>query len=623
MLRHAFLLALAISSSSCGGGGGGGGSSPPAGGPVSTAIYDIQGSGAASPLVGQSVSVDGIVTGDFQDGDSDASRNLGGFYVQNQPDADFATSDGVFVFDGANPAVDVNEGDLVRVQGVVAEFFGETQIAASSVAVQGVGGVLPAPINLPARATTTNSDGELIADLEQYEGMLIRFPQALTVSALYELERMGEVLLTAGGRPFQFTNQNAPDVAGYNAHREAIAARQIVLDDGLRVANAMPIRYLSAGTAPGYSIRVGDRITDLTGVLRYSRGSGSTGDETYRLMPTTNPAFESTNPRPGAPSLAGSLRVASFNVLNFFSGIDDGQPVCGPSASVNCRGADSAAELARQLGKIVTALQMIDADIVGLIELENNSTESLQQIVDALNARVGAGSYEYVNTGTIGDDAIKTGFVYRPAAVMPAGPAAILDSSVDSRFNDARNRPALAQTFAQASDDARLTVVVNHLKSKGSDCVADGDPNLGDGQGNCNATRSSAAAAIADWLATDPTSSGDPDFLVIGDLNAYLLEDPLTALRNAGFVNLGAAATGTDAYSFVFDGQSGALDHALASASLEPQVADVLEWHINADEPPVLDYNLDSGRDPDLFDGDTPYRASDHDPLIIGLDLTP
>lgn len=621
MYRHALSLALVISLSSCGGGGGSG-SLPPPDNPGQTAIYDIQGSGAVSPLVGQAVSVVGVVTGDFQDGDTDTSRNLGGFYLQNLPDADIATSDGVFVFDGAGPAVDVNEGDLVRVQGEVTEFFGETQIAASSITVAGDGEILPEPINLPTQVSTTNSDGELIADLERYEGMLIRLPQALTVSALYELERTGEVLLTQGGRPFQFTNQNAPDDAVYNSHREAISARQILLDDGLRVANATPIRYLTAGTTPGYSIRVGDRVTDLTGVLRYSRGSGSAGHEAYRLMPTVDPNFESANPRPGAPSIGGDLRIASFNVLNFFSGIDNGQPVCGPSASANCRGADSAEELTRQTGKIVTALQMLDADIVGLIELENNSTESLQQIIDALNTRVGAGSYAYVNTGAIGDDVIKTGFLYRPNVVTLAGSAAILDSTVDSNFNDARNRPALAQTFAQVSNDARLTVVVNHLKSKGSDCVADGDPNLGDGQGNCNATRSSAAAAIGDWLATDPTSSGDPDFLVIGDLNAYLLEDPLTALRNAGFVNLGEAATGTETYSFVYDGQSGALDHALASASLAPQVAAVLEWHINADEPPVLDYNLESGRDPDLFDSDTPYRASDHDPLVIGLDLT-
>ncbi len=622
MKRHFLIFWLAISLASCGGGGGGG-NSPPPGNPVATPIYDVQGSGAASPMIGQAVVVGGVVTGDFQDGDGDNTRNLGGFYIQSVPDADFATSDGVFVFDGGNPAVNVNEGDSVRVEGVVNEFFGETQISASSVTVNGVGGILPAPINLPASATTTNSDGDIIADLERYEGMLIRFPQSLTVSALYELERMGEVLLTQGGRPYQFTNQNAPDVAGYDAYREAIAARRILLDDGLRVANATPIRYLTAGAAPGYSIRIGDQVTDVTGVLRYSRGSGSNGTETYRLMPTADPMFNSTNPRPGAPGIGGALRVASFNVLNFFSGIDSGQADCGPTATANCRGADSAAELTRQLGKIVTALDMLDADVVGLIELENNSSESLRQIVDALNTRVGAGTYAYVDTGTIGDDAIKTGFVYRPVSVSLLGTAAILNSTVDSRFDDTRNRPALAQTFVQNSNGARVTIVVNHLKSKGSDCDAAGDPNLGDGQGNCNGTRSSAAAAIAGWVAADPTSSGDPDFLIIGDLNAYLLEDPIATLKTAGFTNLSEATAGPDAYSFVFDGQSGALDHALASASLVPQVAEVLEWHINADEPPALDYNLESGRDPGLFDSNTPYRASDHDPLVIGLDLTP
>ncbi|MDH3373551.1 MAG: ExeM/NucH family extracellular endonuclease [Gammaproteobacteria bacterium] len=612
-----------MSLASCGGGGGGNGNAPAPNNPVATPIYEVQGSGASSPLTGQAVVVEGVVTGDFQDGDGDDTRNLGGFYIQNLPDADFATSDGVFVFDGGNPSVDVNAGDFVRVDGVVNEFFGETQISASSVTVNGVGRILPAPINLPALATTTNNDGDIIADLERYEGMLIRFPQTLTVSALLELERMGEVLLTHGGRPYQFTNRNAPDVAGYDAYREALAARRILLDDGLRAANATPIRYLTAGVSRDYSIRVGDQVTDVTGVLRYSRGSGSDGTEAYRLMPTTNPQFESTNPRPGAPRIGGAVRLASFNVLNFFSGIDSGQPDCGPRANANCRGADSAAELTRQLGKIVTALHMLDADVVGLIELENNASESLQQIVDALNTRVGAGTYAYVDTGTIGDDAIKTGFVYKPVSVSLVGAAAILDSTVDSRFDDTRNRPALAQTFAQNSDNARVTIIVNHLKSKGSDCDAAGDPNLGDGQGNCNRTRSNAAAAMAGWVAADPTLSGDPDFLIIGDLNAYMLEDPVTTLRTAGFTNLTEATTGPDTYSFVFDGQSGALDHALASASLAPQVVEVLEWHINADEPPVLDYNLESGRDPGLFDSGTPYRASDHDPLIIGLDLTP
>lgn len=619
-----YTLILAALLAACGGSGNSGsGEPPPPGGKPVTAIYDVQGSGASSPLDGQVITVEGIVTGDFQDGDADSARDLGGFYIQNAPDADFTTSDGIFVFDGDSPAVDVDTGDFVRVDGAVDEFFGETQLIASSVRITGSGDLLPVSINLPASATSSNSDGVLIADLERYEGMLVHFPQTLTVSELRELDRYGELTLAQGGRQFQFTNRYAPNVAAYDAYRAELAARRILLDDGSRAANEMPIRYLTAGAAADYSIRIGDQVTDLTGVVRFSRGSGPDGTEAYRLMPTTDPLFESINRRPGKPTLDGSFRVASFNVLNFFSGIDTGQAVCGPAANDNCRGADSPQEFNRQLEKTITALGMLNADVVGLMELENNASESLQLIVDALNAAHGADSYAFVDTGTIGDDAIKTGFLYMTATVSPVGDAAILDSSVDARFNDSRNRPALGQTFEQISNGARLTVVVNHLKSKGSDCDNDGDPNLRDGQGNCSATRTTAATALAEWLATDPTGSGDADALIIGDLNAYMLEDPLSALKDAGFTNLVENTTGLDAYSFVYDGQSGALDHALATASLTPQVAGVVEWHINADEPRVLDYNLEFNRDPGLFDGSTPYRASDHDPLIIGFDLMP
>jgi predicted extracellular nuclease len=262
----------------------------------------------------------------------------------------------------------------------------------------------------------------------------------------------------------------------------------------------------------------------------------------------------------------------------------------------------------------------LDADVVGLVELENNADASLSTIVDALNTAVGSADYTYVDTGTIHDDAIKTGFIYRTTTVSTSGGFAILDRNVDSRYNDARNRPALAQTFTVNATGATLTVVVNHFKSKGSSCDADGDSNLGDGQGNCNITRTNAAAALADWIGTDPTASGDTDFLVIGDLNTYTREDPLAALESAGFTSLlGSTA---DPYSYIFDGQAGALDHAIATPSLVPQVAETRVWHINADEPPLLDYNLENGRDPALFDANSPYRASDHDPIIIGLDLT-
>lgn len=267
-------------------------------------------------------------------------------------------------------------------------------------------------------------------------------------------------------------------------------------------------------------------------------------------------------------------------------------------------------------------LNALDADIVGLVEVENNGGEAVELLVASLNA-ASRRDYEYVDTDVLGSDAITTALIYDRASVVADGEAAILNRRIDHRFNDSRNRPALAQAFRQVTNGAVLSVVTTHLKSKGSDCDDDGDPNRGDGQGNCNRTRALAAAALADWVATDPTGSGDPDYLIIGDLNAYVFEDPLTELEDAGFTNLVRQAAGGEAYSFVFDGQSGALDHAFASPSLVPQVVDVIEWHVNADEPPALDYNLEKGRDPALFDPSTPYRAGDHDPLVIGFDLSP
>jgi len=172
--------------------------------------------------------------------------------------------------------------------------------------------------------------------------------------------------------------------------------------------------------------------------------------------------------------------------------------------------------------------------------------------------------------------------------------------------------------------------VVNHLKSKGSGCGA-GDDDTTTGQGNCNLTRTLAAQELADWLATDPTGSGDRDVLIIGDLNSYAKEDPIVALQNAGYTDLVAEFGGPSAYGYVFDGQLGYLDHALANDNLAPQVSGVAEWHINADEIPLFDYNDDQRTaDEAAFEEESDslplyepnaFRTSDHDPVIIGLDL--
>ena len=589
---------------------------------LATPVHNIQGKGNISPMEGQNVTVRGIVTGDFQKGDTDSQSDLGGFYLQEEnPDADPATSEGVFVFDGSKPTVDVKVGDRVTVDGAVTEYFGETQILATRVEVTTAGaGVIPeTDVNLPATAAASNSNGQPIADLERFEGMFVRFSQILTVNDLNGLGRYGEILVSEGARLYIFTNDNAPSVAGYAAHLRENARRSIMLDDGLAIHNANPIRYLG----PPY-IRTGDTTTNITGNIRFSRGSGGKGAEMYRLVPTSEPSFVSVNARPAIPSdVGGTLIIAGVNVDNFFTTIDTGKRICGPTGSNSCRGANSQEEFDRQHAKIIRKLTMLDADIVGLTEAENNASESLQSLVDGVNAIVGPDTYEFVDTGTIGSDSIRVGFLYKPASVSLTGAFAVIDVNTDQRFDSSRNRPSLAQSFTQNSNGAVITVVVNHFKSKSSSCAIVGDPDRNDGQSMCNVTRSDAAAALADWLATDPTGSGDPDILIIGDPNAHPREDPISRLKAAGYDNLLEKFLGAHSYSYMFEAQAGALDHALASPSLTAQITGVSEWHINADEAPVQDYNLEYGRDPDIFDSTTPYRAADHDPILIGLDLVP
>ncbi|MCE3251868.1 MAG: degradation protein EddB, partial [Cellvibrio sp.] len=203
------------------------------------------------------------------------------------------------------------------------------------------------------------------------------------------------------------------------------------------------------------------------------------------------------------------------------------------------------------------------------------------------------------------------------------GETAILDSSVEPLFIDTKNRPALAQSFRVNSNRAVVTVAVNHLKSKGSDCNDVGDMDTGDGQGNCNITRTHAAHALVSWLNTNPTGVIDKDYLIIGDLNAYAKEDPITTINNAGYIDLIHQFSGNGAYSYVFDGQAGYLDHGLATNSLTPQVLNAADWHINADEPISLDYNTEfkSAAQITNFYNTDAYRSSDHDPLVISLKL--
>lgn len=324
----------------------------------------------------------------------------------------------------------------------------------------------------------------------------------------------------------------------------------------------------------------------------------------------------SGSPAELSPGATGTIRVMAANALNLFATIDSRGATCGPLRA-DCRGADSVEEYERQRAKIIATVLGSGADIVGLMEIENDDGATLDDLVRTLAAASGD-DWRQVETGVIGWDTIKVGLIYNAARVEPMGRWRILNSNVDRRFDDGRNRPALAQTFRGPDGFEPVTVVVNHFKSKGSSCADIGDPDLGDGQGNCNLTRTRAAEALADWARSDPTGTG-ADVLIVGDLNAYQGEDPVRALEAAGYDNLVSRFVGDGAYTFEFRGRRGVLDHAFATTGLLPRIETVRIWHINAGQPRELDYNLEDGRDPSRFDSSSPIRSSDHDPVIVDL----
>ena len=573
-----------------------------------TFIHEVQGSGLSSPLDGQVHSVQGVVVADFQ-----LASQLNGFFLQEEDgdvDSDPETSEGIFIFDDGF-GLNVIPGDVVRVTGTVGEFSGLTEIdTVTAIALCAQGVSLPAVSSVSLPVTT-------IDELEAYEGMLVNFAQTLYVTELFTLGRFGEVRLSVSDRLFQGTHLALPGAPAL-AQADLNARSQIVLDDGRTSQNDDPTLHPIGGLSFANSLRGGDTLASLSGVLSYAFSE-------YRVQPTGPVPFVQSNPRPASvPEVGGNRTIVSLNVLNYFTTLDGGGSICGPGANLVCRGADTASEFTRQRDKLINAILDMDADILGLVEIENHAADAaLDDLIAGLNAATAPGTYAKINSGSIGTDAIKVALIYKVASVTPVGAHAILDSSVDPTFLDTKNRPVLAQTFMQNATGEVLTIAVNHFKSKGSACDDVGDPNGNDGQGNCNGTRASAAVALATWLGTDPTSSGDADFMIIGDLNAYAMEDPIAALQSAGYTDLAASFQGAGAYSFVFNGEWGYLDYALSNASLTVQITGVAEYHINSDEPVVLDYNEEfksANHVATLYDP-SGIRVSDHDPVIIGLDL--
>lgn len=569
-----------------------------------TPISAIQGSGAASPLVGAVVQVEAVVT--------QTLPGLRGYNIQAvgaEQDNDPATSEGVFVYVNSTD-VGVSAGQRVRLLATVAEFNGHTQLSNVRASLD------CGTADLPAATSIALPVGSL-AELEAVEGMLVQFDQPLTVNDTFTLGRYGELTLSAGRR-YTPTQVVAPGAAA-NALEAQHALNKILLDDASTAQNPVSVPYPAGGLSAGNTVRSGDSVLNLTGTVYY-------GFNEYRIMPTQAPTFIHSNPRTAAPELSadGNIKVASFNVLNYFNG--DGQGGGFPTS----RGADSAFEFERQRAKILSAMTALDASVIGLMEIENDgydSNSAIADLVNGLRSASGNDSWHFINAGgPLGTDEIAVGLIYRSDVVAPSAELLVLDSgnsALDEQglvlFDDSRNRPMLAQRFRLLENDAEFAVMVNHLKSKGSGCGgADGDN--GDGQGQCNIARTRAAQAIGIFAAEH---FAEMPALVIGDLNAYAKEDPITALAQAGYSNVFEALGKVPGHGYVFAGLSGSLDHALLNEPALQYLADATKWNINADEPIVLDYNIEgksAQQQLDYYAADA-YRSSDHDPVVVAFNL--
>ena len=522
------------------------------------AIHEIQGAGAASSLEGKRAAIRGVVVGDFQRRDQ-----LSGFFLQEAAsDGDPRTSEGIFVH--APRVEDVSDGDLVQVEGRVKEYDGLTELTdVEEVAVCDTGRMpSPEPLSLAE-----------VDDLEPYEGMLVALTGELTVVGSHELGLHGQLLL-ASGRPFK---------------RSGTEGVKLLLDDGSGIEQPPELAHLGQSRTR----RIGDTVSDVVGII-------SETEDGHVLHPTAPPRFEAANPRDAEPpDVGGTVSVAGFNLLNYF--ITFGE-----------RGASNGEELERQRAKHLAAITGMDADIVALSELENHDG-AIRDLVEVLNDAAGEDAWAAVPdpTGGYGDDPIRVGLIYRREAVRAVGEPKI---DRDSAFK----RPPLAQTFEV--DGERFTVVVNHFKSKSCRHAKGKEEDAGDGQGCWNPFRVRQARRLLEFVDQLKAESGDPDVLVVGDLNAYGGEDPIRALTEGGLIDqVEAHVPAAERYSYVYRGTSGYLDHALTTKSLDSRVSGVAIWHINSDEPPLLDYNTEHGH-PELYQPD-PYRSSDHDPVLIGLDL--
>ena len=603
--------------------------------PQVVTIAEIQGTGDASPLAGETVTTTGVVTAHYPSG------GFNGYVIQTPGTGGaidlttHAASDALFVY-GPGVVGDVALGDTVEVTGAVSEYNGLTELtvgAGGATVIEDAEAPVPATVTWPTTA----------AQRESLESMLVAPQGDFTVSNTYSTNQYGEVGLAAGTTPLrQPTDVGAPGSDEAAAVAADNAARAVVLDDG---SSANFLSGTNTSLTPAYvsltePIVVGGSVTFTDPVIVDYRNSAWKFQPTSALVADGSGADGVTfsNPRTAAPaSVDGDVSLASFNVLNYFTTLGADTASCvaytdrfgdGVTVDTGCdqRGAWDAEDLARQQAKIVAAIDALDADVVGLMEIENSAAlgeqtdEALATLTAALNAAAGSDRWAYVaSSAELPDaaeqDVITNAIIYQPAAVSPVGASRALgdQSGTDQAFGNARE--PIGQVFAPVDGGAPFLFVVNHFKSKGSAGPWPGDADAGDGQGASNESRVRQATALRDWV--EQVRGDVAAVALVGDFNSYTAEDPLQVLYDAGYADA-ASAFDVDTSSYSFSGLSGSLDHVLLNEAALGRATGADIWNINSGESVALEYSRYRYHGTEFYADDV-YRSSDHDPVLVGL----
>ena len=258
----------------------------------------------------------------------------------------------------------------------------------------------------------------------------------------------------------------------------------------------------------------------------------------------------------------------------------------------------------KQRAKVSEALAKINADLYGFVEIELGQS-ALAELASDLTKNTGR-QFAYIDDGSSAKGTYtKAGYVYCSEVLEPHGGLRYNDEGVDNRKK--------TQAFREKATGEVFLYSVNHFKAKvGSGAYGD-NVDKGDGQGAFNGDRVREAKSVLNHYDSDSYYYGDKDILIMGDLNAYAMEDPITVLREGGMIDLHRVFHADSSYSYVYHGQAGYLDHALCNETLYPHVTGMVAYHINSDESDSYAYDKSSDQ--------TMFRSSDHDPVLVGLRL--